>query len=66
MFVGPNVYNISSEVPEGCTVEQAAYVTRHGSRYPDTGAYAQWVALYEKVCLFEVPTQFICAKEKQR
>ena len=30
-------------------MDQVAYVIRHGSRYPDGGAYAQWVALYEKV-----------------
>lgn len=47
--LGPNAYGISSDVPDGCTVDQAAYVVRHGSRYPDPGAYAQWVALYEKV-----------------
>lgn len=47
---GPNVNNVSSDVPTGCTVEQAAYVVRHGSRYPDPGAYSGWVALYQKVC----------------
>jgi len=47
--IGPNVHGISSDVPEGCTVEQAAYVVRHGSRYPDSGAYTEWVALYDKV-----------------
>jgi acid phosphatase len=40
---GPNVHGISADVPEGCTVDQAAYVSRHGSRYPDTGAYNGWV-----------------------
>ena len=29
---GSNVYGISSDVPEGCTVQQAAYLVRHGSR----------------------------------
>ncbi|KAB5550958.1 histidine acid phosphatase, partial [Coniochaeta sp. 2T2.1] len=42
---GPNVYNISSDVPEGCVVDQAAYILRHGSRYPDNGAYNGWVAM---------------------
>lgn len=51
MDVGPDVNGISNEVPEGCTVEQVAYSTRHGSRYPDTGAYAEWTALYAKVRL---------------
>jgi hypothetical protein len=49
-IVGPNVNGVSNEVPDGCTVDQVVYVSRHGSRYPDTGAYNQWVALYEKVC----------------
>jgi len=47
--VGPNVNDISNAVPEGCTVDQAAYVLRHGSRYPDQGAYNDWVTLYTKV-----------------
>lgn len=37
------MYNISSEVPENCYVDQAAYISRHGSRYPDASAYAGWV-----------------------
>lgn len=41
-------WNIS-DVPEGCTVDQAAYVVRRGSRYPDPGAYSGWVALCQKV-----------------
>lgn len=48
-FAGPNVNGVSSDVPEGCVIDQVAYVVRHGSRYPDTSAYNQWVALYEKV-----------------
>ncbi|KAH8909067.1 histidine acid phosphatase [Coniochaeta sp. PMI_546] len=44
-FAGPNVYNISPDVPEGCVVDQAAYILRHGSRYPDNGAYQGWVAM---------------------
>ncbi|KAK2603016.1 hypothetical protein N8I77_009504 [Diaporthe amygdali] len=47
-FAGPNVYNISSEIPENCYVDQAAYVSRHGSRFPDTGAYAGWVDMQER------------------
>ncbi|KAH6972242.1 histidine acid phosphatase [Ilyonectria sp. MPI-CAGE-AT-0026] len=41
-FPGPNVNQISSDVPAECTIDQAAYVSRHGSRYPDSGAYAEW------------------------
>jgi hypothetical protein len=36
-------------VLDNCLVDQVAYVVRHGSRYPDSGAYAQWVTLYQKV-----------------
>jgi hypothetical protein len=46
---GPDVNGVSSAVPDGCVVDQAAYVVRHGSRYPDQGAYNEWVALYTKV-----------------
>ncbi|EFX01736.1 histidine acid phosphatase [Grosmannia clavigera kw1407] len=45
---GPNVYGIPYDVPENCTVEQAFYVSRHGSRYPDPGAYAGWVDMQER------------------
>jgi acid phosphatase len=49
---GPNVFGISSDTPEGCTVDQAVYVSRHGSRYPDPGAYDGWLALYDKVTMY--------------
>lgn len=32
-------------MPEGCKVDLAAFFSRHGSRYPDTGAYKEWTAL---------------------
>ncbi|KAH8768667.1 histidine phosphatase superfamily [Hyaloscypha sp. PMI_1271] len=48
-FAGPNIYGISNAVPDNCVVEQVAYNVRHGSRYPDAGAYAQWTALYAKI-----------------
>ncbi|KAL5338282.1 histidine phosphatase superfamily [Aspergillus crustosus] len=48
-FAGPKVNKISSDVPEGCSVDQAVYVVRHGSRYPDPGAYAEWQALHEAI-----------------
>lgn len=48
-FNGPNVFNISSDAPEGCTVDQVAFAARHGSRYPDPGAYSGWLDLSEKV-----------------
>lgn len=46
---GPNVHGISAEVPEGCRVDQAAYVSRHGSRYPDKGAYGEWTEMESRV-----------------
>lgn len=42
------MYDISPEVPENCYVDQAAYVSRHGSRYPDSGAYAGWVDMQNR------------------
>lgn len=48
-FVGPDVNNIPYEVPDGCSVDMAVFVSRHGSRYPDPGAYNGWVALSDKV-----------------
>ena len=50
-FAGPNVNGVENVIPEGCVVDQVAYVARHGSRYPDTGAYNEWTTLYAKVCL---------------
>ncbi|KAI9172358.1 putative inactive purple acid phosphatase [Paramyrothecium foliicola] len=43
-----DVTGISSEIPEGCVVDQAAYVLRHGSRYPDTGAHGGWVNMAQR------------------
>lgn len=54
-FPGPNVNKISSDVPAECTIDQAAYVSRHGSRYPDSGAYAEWKEMESRVSL-EMPT----------
>ncbi|KAH8702887.1 histidine phosphatase superfamily [Phaeosphaeriaceae sp. PMI808] len=48
-FPGPEVTGISSNVPSGCTVELAAFFSRHGSRYPDTGAYNGWVELSNRL-----------------
>ncbi|KAK8066297.1 hypothetical protein PG997_013044 [Apiospora hydei] len=47
-FAGDNVNGISADVPENCYVDQAAYVSRHGSRFPDQGAYNGWVSLQQK------------------
>ncbi|KAI2623367.1 phosphoglycerate mutase-like protein [Hypoxylon sp. NC1633] len=47
-YAGPNVFRISPEVPQNCHVDRTAYVSRHGSRYPDQGAYDGWVSMYER------------------
>ncbi|KAK1570053.1 histidine acid phosphatase [Colletotrichum navitas] len=47
-IAGPNVNDISSDIPENCYVDQAAYVLRHGSRYPDPGAYNGWVSMQQR------------------
>ncbi|KAK6209213.1 hypothetical protein LQW54_006533 [Pestalotiopsis sp. IQ-011] len=47
-YAGPDVNGISSNVPDNCYVDQAAYILRHGSRYPDSGAYAGWVSMQER------------------
>ncbi|KAI1463672.1 phosphoglycerate mutase-like protein [Daldinia caldariorum] len=47
-YAGPNVFGISPEPPRGCHVDRAAYISRHGSRYPDQGAYDGWVSMYER------------------
>ncbi|KAM7217932.1 histidine acid phosphatase [Rhypophila decipiens] len=46
---GPGVNGISSDIPDNCHVDQVATVSRHGSRYPDQGAYNGWVELQEKL-----------------
>ncbi|KEP45121.1 putative histidine acid phosphatase, partial [Rhizoctonia solani 123E] len=51
-YPAPNVAGVSPEVPEGCAVDQVAIASRHGSRYPDPGAYNEWLALEAKVSIF--------------
>ncbi|KAF1830149.1 phosphoglycerate mutase-like protein [Decorospora gaudefroyi] len=48
-FPAPDVTGISSHVPAGCKVDLAAFFSRHGSRYPDTGAYNEWFSLYSRL-----------------
>ncbi|KAH9919490.1 phosphoglycerate mutase-like protein [Epithele typhae] len=47
-FDAPAQFGIGSDTPAECKVEQAAYIVRHGSRYPEPGSYNGWVSLYEK------------------
>jgi acid phosphatase len=49
LSTGPEVTGISSEVPAGCTVDLFASLSRHGSRYPDTGAYNGWANLSSRI-----------------
>ncbi|KAJ5809851.1 phosphoglycerate mutase-like protein [Penicillium pulvis] len=48
-FAGPNVNGVDNSVPDKCTVQQAAYIVRHGSRFPDTGSYESWVGIQERI-----------------
>ncbi|KAI0746699.1 phosphoglycerate mutase-like protein [Daedaleopsis nitida] len=40
---------ISPSTPARCSVDQAAYILRHGSRYPEPGSFAGWQALFTKL-----------------
>jgi hypothetical protein len=44
-FSAPSQFGLSADTPAGCAVDQAAYIVRHGSRYPSTGAYSGWKGL---------------------
>lgn len=48
-ITGPETTGISSEVPPGCVVDLAASFSRHGSRYPDQGAYNEWTNLSSRI-----------------
>ncbi|KAF8994096.1 multiple inositol polyphosphate phosphatase [Cyathus striatus] len=50
-FPGSDVFNLGgpNELPEGCEVDRAVYISRHGSRYPDPGAWSEWNTLYDKI-----------------
>ncbi|KAF2030734.1 acid phosphatase-like protein [Setomelanomma holmii] len=48
-FPGEEVTGISSDVPSGCKVDMVASFSRHGSRYPDSGAYNEWADLYKRL-----------------
>lgn len=46
---GPALAGIPYEVPTNCTVDMAAFVSRHGSRYPDPSAYYGWTNMSAKI-----------------
>ncbi|EIN09821.1 phosphoglycerate mutase-like protein [Punctularia strigosozonata HHB-11173 SS5] len=45
-FDAPPQDDIPVETPAGCIVDQAAYIVRHGSRYPEPGSFAGWQSLF--------------------
>ncbi|CAI5757446.1 unnamed protein product [Candida verbasci] len=42
-------YGISTETPEGCTVEQVQLFARHGARYPTESSSGEMLAVLEKI-----------------
>ncbi|KAJ7438463.1 phosphoglycerate mutase-like protein [Mycena latifolia] len=47
-FDAPSQDGISSDTPAGCVVDQAAYILRHGSRFPEPGSFTGWQGLFAK------------------
>ncbi|GJE97574.1 phosphoglycerate mutase-like protein [Phanerochaete sordida] len=47
-FIAPHEDNLPQGTPDGCVVDQAAYIVRHGSRYPEPGSFTGWQMLFEK------------------
>ncbi|KAJ7632915.1 phosphoglycerate mutase-like protein [Roridomyces roridus] len=47
-FDAPSQDGIPVETPSGCVVDQAAYIVRHGSRYPEPGSATGWLNLFAK------------------
>ncbi|KAJ7583789.1 phosphoglycerate mutase-like protein [Mycena floridula] len=47
-FDAPSQAGISPETPDGCIVDQAAYILRHGSRFPEPGSFSGWQSLFAK------------------
>lgn len=47
-FDAPSQNGIPTETPPGCRVDQAAYIVRHGSRYPEPGSFQGWANLLNK------------------
>ncbi|KZV70020.1 phosphoglycerate mutase-like protein, partial [Peniophora sp. CONT] len=48
-FDAPESDDIGYETPDGCVVDQAAYLVRHGSRYPEPGSFGGWQSLFWKI-----------------
>ncbi|KAG6883739.1 hypothetical protein C0993_004158 [Termitomyces sp. T159_Od127] len=47
-FNAPSQDGIATSTPSNCKVDQAAYILRHGSRYPEPGSFTGWQALFAK------------------
>ncbi|RPD65418.1 phosphoglycerate mutase-like protein [Lentinus tigrinus ALCF2SS1-7] len=48
-FDAPAQFGILSTTPVQCSVDQAAYLVRHGSRFPEPGSFAGWQSLFAKL-----------------
>ncbi|KAF7311381.1 Phosphoglycerate mutase-like protein [Mycena kentingensis (nom. inval.)] len=48
-FDAPTQDGIPHDMPAGCIVDQAAYILRHGARYPEPGSFAGWQNLFAKL-----------------
>ncbi|KAF8878044.1 histidine phosphatase superfamily [Mucidula mucida] len=48
-FDAPSQFGIDVGTPENCVVDQAAYILRHGSRFPEPGSLSGWQTLYTKI-----------------
>ncbi|KAI0360773.1 phosphoglycerate mutase-like protein [Trametes cingulata] len=48
-FDAPSQFGIAPSTPPQCVVDQAAYIVRHGSRFPEPGSFAGWQALFAKL-----------------
>ncbi|KAL0578349.1 hypothetical protein V5O48_003664 [Marasmius crinis-equi] len=47
-FNAPSQSDVPVEIPDGCVVDQAAYIARHGSRYPLSDVFTNWNNLFSK------------------
>ncbi|GLB39429.1 putative histidine phosphatase superfamily (branch 2) [Lyophyllum shimeji] len=47
-FDAPSQSGVPTATPANCQVDQAAYILRHGSRYPEPGSFAGWQNLFAK------------------
>ncbi|KAI0311187.1 phosphoglycerate mutase-like protein [Amylostereum chailletii] len=48
-FDAPSQFGIDASTPSGCVVDQAAYILRHGSRFPEPGSFKGWQTLFQKI-----------------